>query len=107
MVSARGKLYVAGGEDAIMGGINEVECFDPTTRVWTTIAPLNENRAKFELAVLGDKLYAIGGVFSSSVEYLDLSIPNGQWTLVASMTRCRYDFGTVVSGGYILSLIHI
>ena len=103
MVSANGKLYVAGGSSGVQP-LKSVECFDPTTRVWTTIAPMNEARSNPGLAVLGDKLYAIGGTGLSSVECLDLSIPNGQWTPVASMTMPREDFGIVAAGGKIYAI---
>ena len=58
------------------------------------------------MAVLGDKLYAIGGEDSqhqylSSVECLDLSVPNSQWTTVAPMTTPRVGMGAVVTGGKI------
>ena len=58
------------------------------------------------MAVLGNKLYAIGGKnynmeSLSSVECLDLSVPNSQWTTVAPMTSPRYDMGAVVTGGKI------
>ena len=58
------------------------------------------------MAVLGDKLYAIGGQDDqnqslSSVECLDLSVPNSQWTTVAPMTTPRCFLGAVVTGGKI------
>ena len=105
MVSTNGKLYVAGGYGSNLGQpLKSVECFYPTTRVWTTIAPMNEARGNLGLAVLGNKLYAIGGDGLSSVECLDLSIPDGQWTPVASMTMPRFDFGAVVTGGKIYAI---
>ena len=82
MVSFNGKLYVAGGLDTHTHITKSVECFDPATRVWTTLAPLNEKRVNVGLAVLGDKLYALGGGFGS-VECLDLSLSDSQWTPVA------------------------
>ena len=106
MVSTNGKLYVTGG----LGNgrpLKSVECFDPTTRVWTTIAPMNEAREQLGLAVLGDKLYAIGGDgLSSSVECLDLSIPDGQWAPVASMTMPRSEgfVEAVVTDGKIYAI---
>ena len=68
------------------------------------------------MAVLGDKLYAIGGRDSQrhclnraalqlqclrSVECLDLSVPNNQWTTVAPMTSPRRSMGAVVTDGKI------
>ena len=86
------------------GHLKSVECFDPSTRVWSNIAALSTARQSLAVAVLGDKLYAIGGVDSqslSSVECLDLSVPNSQWTTVAPMTSPRVRMGAVVTGGSI------
>ena len=57
MVSANGNLYAAGGYNNQY--LESVECFDLTTRVWTTITPMNEKRTWLQLVVLADKLYAI------------------------------------------------
>ena len=58
------------------------------------------------MAVLGNKLYAIGGwsrYYSplSSVECLDLSVPNSEWTTVAPMTSPGRSMDAVVTGGKI------
>ena len=58
------------------------------------------------MAVLGNKLYAIGGQSRyyrplSSVECLDLSVPNSEWTTVAPMTLPRFGMEAVVTGGKI------
>ena len=86
--------------------LSSVECFDPSTRVWSNIAALSTARSSLAVAVLGDKLYAIGGEDSEeeplhSVECLDLSVPNSQWTAVAPMTTPRHGMGAVVTGGKI------
>ena len=106
VVSAQGKLFAVGGYNAQDGHLNSVECFDPSTRVWSNIAALSTVRYLLAVAVLGDKLYAIGGLDSqrrrlSSVECLDLSVPNSQWTTVAPMTSPRQGMGNVVTGGKI------
>ena len=73
---------------------------------WIEIAPLKIPRSNLAVAVLYDKLYAIGGQdsqnqFLSSVECLDLSVPNSQWTIVAQMTVPRADMGVVLKGNKI------
>ena len=105
LVSVQGKLFAIGGYNQY-GYLSSVECFDPSTRVWSNIAALSTARSSLAVAVLGDKLYAIGGYDSqgqylSSVECLDLSVPNSQWTTVAPMTTPRYGMGAVVTGGKI------
>ena len=74
--------------------------------MWSNIAALSTARCFLAVAVLGDKLYAIGGLNSqgqnlSSVECLDLSVPNSQWTTVAPMSTPRAGMGAVVTGGKI------
>ena len=84
--------------------LRSVECFDPSTGVWTNINPMNETRQWPGVAVLGDKLFTMGGKDNednilSSVECLDLSVPNSAWTPAAPMTRPRRGFGVAVTGG--------
>ena len=105
-MSAQGKLFAVGGYNPQDGDLSSVECFDPSTRVWSNIAALSTARYCLAVAVLGDKLYAIGGADSqyqplSSVECLDLSVPNSQWTTVAPMTTPRCGMGAVVTCGKI------
>ena len=57
LVSAQGKLFVIGGYNTSDGPMSVVECF----RVWGNIAALSTARFNLAVAVLGDKLYAIGG----------------------------------------------
>ena len=70
---------------------------------------MNDARRGLGVAVLGDKLFAIGGQDDarkvlSSVECLDLSVPNSAWTPVAPMTRPRRDIGVAVTGGKIYAI---
>ena len=85
-----------------------MECFDPSTGVWTNINPMNEARQWLGVAVLGNKLFAVGGINDEgclrSVECLDLSVPNSAWTAVAPMTIPRFGFGVAVTGGKIYAI---
>ena len=107
MVSSQGKLFAVGGVDNQDDVLSSVEMFDPNTGEWTDIQSLIIPRYGLAVAVLGDKLYAIGGKDSDgvhrlgSVECLDLSVPNSQWTTVAPMTTPRLNMGAVVTGGTI------
>ena len=69
---------------------------------------MNEARYQLGVAVVGDKLFAIGGgdygVHLSSVECLHLSVPNSAWTAVAPMIRPRSDFRVAVTGGKISAI---
>ena len=105
LVSAQGKLFAVGGSNPRDGNLKSVECFNPSTGMWTNIAPLNTARYGLEAAFLGDKLYAIGGVFRttrlSSVECLDLSIPNSGWAAAPPMGTARAGMGAVGTSGKI------
>ena len=74
--------------------------------MWNKIAALSTSRSHLAVAVVDDKLYTIAGYGSqvgtlSSVECLDLSDLNSQWTAVAPMTTPRLGMGAVVTGGKI------
>ena len=64
-----GKVYRIGGmqprnkpgAEADMRSTAECSVFDPATGKWTAIASLPEARSSHDVAVIGDKLYAIGG----------------------------------------------
>ena len=107
VVSAQGKIFAVGGlsenREESYEILKSVEYFDPLTNVWTNISPMNEDRDHVEVAALGSKLFAIGGEDAdqhrlSSVECLDLSVPNSAWTPVAPMTMPRSVFGVAVTG---------
>ncbi|MDG2222826.1 MAG: kelch repeat-containing protein, partial [Rubripirellula sp.] len=69
MVTHGGKLYRIGGftaknkegEDADLWSQSDVSAYDPTTKKWTELAPLPEPRSSFDAAVLGNKIYVVGG----------------------------------------------
>jgi len=70
MVSHGGKLYRIGGLNARnattdakedMHSTDEFASFDPSTKVWTKLAPLPGARSSHDAVVIGDKLYVVGG----------------------------------------------
>ena len=84
--------------------MNTVMRLDLVMKRYTTLAPMITARSGHATAVLDGKLFVMGGYNSgylSSVECLDLSVPNSQWTTVAPMTSSRYSKGAVVTGGRI------
>ena len=113
VVSAQGKLFAVGGNGPISypryEALRSVECLDPSTGVWTNVNPMSEARQLQVMAVLGDKLFAIGGEDAdhnklSSVECLDLSVQNSTWTPVASMNMPRSEFGVAVTRGMLYAI---
>ena len=51
---------VLGGRDGLKT-LNNVECYDPKTCEWTTLAPMLTHRHGVGVAVLGGPIYAVGG----------------------------------------------
>lgn len=68
-----GKLYVVGGSDGTMS-LATVEIFDPATQSWSFGPVLSIPRANVGVAVVGKRLFAVGGfsgkAFLDTVEYL-------------------------------------
>jgi N-acetylneuraminic acid mutarotase len=62
-VLAPKRIYVIGGEnlfgDAVAFHLNQI--FDPETDKWTTGIPMPTPRWSFDVAIVNDELYAIGG----------------------------------------------
>ena len=56
-----GILYVVGGLNASEAPVNTNYAYDPKTNTWTTKAPMPTARHHLQTAVIGGKLYAMGG----------------------------------------------
>ena len=92
--------------------MNTVMSLDLVTKRYTALAPMIVPRRDHETAAVDGKLFAIGGRNNvpdgfgeeerlSSVECLDLSVPNSEWTPMAPMTMPLCDLGVGVTGGKI------
>lgn len=60
----RGKVYIAGGEiydSHMFAAIRAVEAYDPATNQWSILPPMPTARHGVNVAVIGDRLYVIGG----------------------------------------------
>lgn len=96
MVACGGKLYRIGGftaknndgEERDLWSQANVARYDPATKKWTELSPLPEPRSSFDAAVLGDKIYVVGGwqlsgdgetKWHQSAYVLDLAADNPQW----------------------------
>lgn len=55
-----GKLYVIGGSDGTQS-LCSTEIYDPETNTWMPGPPMTTCRANVGVAVVNDKLYAVGG----------------------------------------------
>ncbi|XP_016663760.1 kelch-like protein 3 [Acyrthosiphon pisum] len=92
---------VGGYNDETDKVLNSVECYDPTTDSWTSIAKMQVRRCSVGVRVLDGILYALGGYDGSktlrSVETYSSS--RGIWTSIADMHLCRKYSGVVALGG--------
>lgn len=99
MVAHGGKLYRLGGFTAMneegqehdLRSTADVASFDTAKKEWQPMSPLPEPRSSFDAAVLGDKVYVIGGwqlkgdeesVWHKTAYALDLKSDNGAWELL-------------------------
>jgi N-acetylneuraminic acid mutarotase len=103
-VALDGKLYVIGGDDWAVPGrptYNYVEAYDPATDTWEEKASLNVQRACPGAAVVGGKIYVMGGSASSSVMHNSMEIydpTTNTWTYGPSMITPRYGPAVGVMG---------
>jgi N-acetylneuraminic acid mutarotase len=69
IVSHTGRVYRIGGmsahnragEPEQLASVADFACFDPSTRAWQDLPPLPEPRSSHDAAILGDRLYVVGG----------------------------------------------
>lgn len=70
----KGKLYAVGGSDGTHA-LSTTEIYDPETKTWTPGPNMTTPRANVGVAVIGGRLYAVGG-FSGKKPISDLSRRN-------------------------------
>lgn len=54
------KIYVVGGSDG-SHSLNSTEIYDEKSQTWVMGPTMTTPRANVEVAVVGDRLYAVGG----------------------------------------------
>lgn len=85
-----------------------MELYDPEHNTWGVLAPMREARGRFNIAVVGDKVYAVGGCNGTTelatVECFDPKL--GKWTRVTSLSLARSNTGQLLSFSlYMLGLV--
>jgi N-acetylneuraminic acid mutarotase len=113
-VSLNNRIYVIGGEtipgpnQAVPVGTNEM--YDPATNTWTTKAPMPTPRIGLSLAVLNNKIYAIGGATYSDGKLIALNTveeydpETDSWRSCESMPTPRGWLCTEVVSGTIYAI---
>lgn len=107
-----GRLHVLGGRSpGIRAGDQQslagMEVYDPATDRWSAGAPLPTARGSLAAAVLGGRLYAMGGestpgTVSNAVERYDPA--TGTWTALGAMPYRSHGLGAVAVGDAIYVL---
>lgn len=87
------------GEPTRLTSLTTVEVFDPQTSTWTAATPLPEARSSHATALVGSRLYVIGGWalngpmdgarWADSMLVADLAQPTLQWTRVPMPFKSR------------------
>lgn len=104
----KGDLYLAGGYLDGEAATNQFWSYDPETKEWTQLPPMNMARGAAGSAVVGDKLYVAGGapqtfgVHSEGSAYGTLEIydfKTGEWSRGPDMPVPRHHLAAAGLGG--------
>lgn len=91
------KIFVIGGSPN--GTSNIVECYDPLTNSWTSVALMNEKREGARAGVSNGYLYVVGGYTNahslSNIERYD--IQTNTWAMVIFNAGCNFNFQRLFS----------
>ncbi|XP_048883061.1 kelch-like protein 10 isoform X2 [Brienomyrus brachyistius] len=86
----KGHVYCIGGYDGL-SCISTVRRFDPMTRTWQRVAPMNSRRCYVSVAVLDGFIYAMGGLNGSRrINTVERYNPDtDQWTVIQPLNERR------------------
>lgn len=95
-----GKLYVFGGStQPFSGAVTNAAVYNPATRSWTTLAPMNTGRGGATAKVMNGKIYVAGGLASNgaSLDSVEIYDPaSNSWTAGVPMQTRRDNPGAAV-----------
>ena len=105
------QFFVLCSEDSNRFGAKHlIECFDTTTRMWSSVAiDVDMYRAQHAFVACDSVMYAFGGLLDShafSDEVQDtatgaMRTPDGKWLPIPPMHQARYAFSAIVCEGKI------
>ncbi|TRY82837.1 hypothetical protein DNTS_022053, partial [Danionella cerebrum] len=96
MATLEDRIYVIGGSDDHEDNMERfdvlgVEAFDPQTDQWTKIAPLRYPNSEAAVAVLGGKIYVLGGYTWEAMDFSQgtqvYAPEKGQWVLGPNLPK--------------------
>ena len=110
-VGYRGQLYVVGGYaspgDTSTNAVRGFWRYDPRTARWQAMPAAPIPRAAAGAAVLGHRLYVVGGRNDATAALSSLAIfdfNTGRWSLGPSLAHAREHLAAVAAGGSIWAL---
>lgn len=65
LVQCTTDLFFAGGYDGSQR-LNSIECYDPSTKKWTSLSPMHTRRSAVGCATMDGKIYVVGGYDGTS-----------------------------------------
>lgn len=93
------RLYITGGYDSEQGLLDELQIVDLEDMRWISNPPSMKNaRSSHGCVVVNEKLWAISGAATDTVEVMDLSSRwrPGKWKETGSLDCALYSFGVIV-----------
>jgi hypothetical protein len=107
VASAGTKLFAVGGEDTTHHYLDTVEVLDTTTMKWSSCASMSTARRGLATAIVGNMLFAIGGLNGSPPLALNMveayEIEGDSWSQRAPLLIPRTSFA--VAGVHYLSRV--
>lgn len=89
VVALGGRVYVIGGFGPSSQATTAVAVFDPQTKAWTSAAPLPEAIHHVNAAVVGNRIFVVGGLAAGSFGAIGTTLAydpiTNAWTRKASM----------------------
>lgn len=96
------KLYVFGGSTAsFSGGVSNASVYDPSTNVWTTLAPMPTPRGGATAQMLNGMIYVLGGIGANGNSLTTVEIYNpatNSWNTGTPMLTARDNAGSARIG---------
>lgn len=106
--ASAGRLYAIGGRPGpVDGNFSTVERYDPDTRRWKQVAPLETARSRSAAVTLGDgRIVAFGGEGGGeTIEQAELFDPDaGSWSPLPEMATPRHGLGGAAQASRLFAL---
>lgn len=104
-------ILILGGKDSAHVGWSTVSIYDTANDNWilTNVLPLPQAKCWASAAVIGDRIYSMGGVADSGAVldeclFLDLADPAMDWKVAGPMPTARFGHASVVVGDTVYNI---